>query len=354
MPWSCPAIDHAITFYPNGKVGPCCQISADYLKPKSVINDSNRFSDLKTDHPPAACKTCINNEKNNIPSYRQELKLDTGIQMLDIRNTNLCNLKCRYCGPHFSDKWAQELGLDQTLTHSDIPLDIITDDLSFLYFTGGEPFLNRDHWAILEYCVNNLDTSKITLSYNTNLTTIKYKNINIEDLWSQFKTVLVSCSIDAVGLPQEYIRSGSDWQTIDANIRKLHQYKNTYIKLSPVISILNIWWLDELYNYANELGIAVTPIILNGPDYLALDVMPDDLKEQAQSVLSRIHITSPRAMPEIENMKLLINNNQNQDLLLHTFSHIMLLDQKRDEKLWDLLPFAKIAQQQVLENHEYK
>ena len=353
MTWHCSAIDHAITFYPDGKVGPCCQVAPDYLKPKSVISDPNRFADLKTDQPPDACKICINNEATGIKSYRQylnKLNFKKGIQMLDIRNTNLCNLKCRYCGPHFSDKWAKELGFSKTLLKSDVPMEVVTNDLSHLYFTGGEPLLNPDHWDILKYCVTHFDTSKIVLSYNTNLSTSKYKNISIENLWSQFKSVEVRCSIDAVGTPIKYIRSGSNWKNIDKNIRKFAQFSNVKLTISPVVSILNIWWLDQLYNYASELNLLVSPIILHGPDYLALDVMPDSLKDRALHIVDQIHDQSL----ELVQIKKLIENNQNQDLLLHTFSHIMLLDQKRQEKLWDLLPFAKVAQQRILENHEYE
>jgi sulfatase maturation enzyme AslB (radical SAM superfamily) len=353
MTWNCSAIDHAITFYPNGKVGPCCQIASDYLKPKSVINDPNRFADLKTANPPSACKICINDEANGLHSYRAYINsrgFSNGIQMVDIRNTNLCNLKCRYCGPHFSDKWAKELGLSNTVLTSAVPMDVITNDLSELYFTGGEPMLSPDHWDILKYCVTYLDSSKITLNYNTNLSTSTYKNIDISALWSQFKWVNLRCSVDAVGKPQEYIRSGSNWKKIDDNIRKFIKFPNLHVTMTPVVSILNIWWLDQLYNYATELNIPMAPIILHGPDYLALDVIPDSLKDRALHIVNQIQYQTP----EIAQIKNLIENNLNQDLLLHTFSHIMLLDQRRNEKLWDLLPFAEAAQQRILENHEYE
>ena len=120
--------------------------------------------------------------------------------------------------------------------------------------------------------------------------------------------------------------------------------------MTPVVSILNIWWLDQLYNYATELNIPMAPIILHGPDYLALDVIPDSLKDRALHIVNQIQYQTP----EIAQIKNLIENNLNQDLLLHTFSHIMLLDQRRNEKLWDLLPFAEAAQQRILENHEYE
>ncbi len=350
MTWKCAAIDHAITFYPNGKVGPCCQIAADYLKPKSVINNPDRFADLKTNVPPAACKICIDDEANNLSSYRQQMgNLGPGIAMLDVRNTNRCNLKCRYCGPHYSNKWAEELELSNTLRYSNIPVDVITSDLTSLYFTGGEPMLNPDHWEILNYISKNLDPSKITLHYNTNLTTTKYKNVPVEDIWGQFKEVFIACSIDVAGPQLNYIRSGSEWKTVNNNIQKYKKFKNMYLTLSPVISLLNIWWLDDLYKYANSLKINVTPTILYGPDYLALDVIPDNLQSKALSVLSKL----PKSAV-IDQMVQLVTNNQNKDLILHTYSHILLLDKMRNENLWDLLPFGDAAKDRVLRNYEYE
>ena len=119
MSWKCAAIDHGVTIFPNGKIGPCCQIRSDYLKPISELRNKQRFVDLKTEYPPSYCEKCIGKEEQHLPSYRGMFnRLETssaGLQFVDIRNTNLCNLKCRYCGPHFSSSWAKELGNSTTL-----------------------------------------------------------------------------------------------------------------------------------------------------------------------------------------------------------------------------------------------
>ena len=116
MSWTCAAIDHGVTIFPNGKIGPCCQINSDYLKPISELTNPDRFADLKTqncppDHP---CNKCSVNEYHGLPSYRHTFDSAVtsapGLQFVDIRNTNLCNLKCRYCGPHFISQWSEELG----------------------------------------------------------------------------------------------------------------------------------------------------------------------------------------------------------------------------------------------------
>ena len=361
MSWKCAAIDHGVTIFPNGKIGPCCQISADYLKSIDELPNPDRFADLKTEKAPIACETCSRNESNNLPSYRSIFnKLATtgkGIQFVDIRHSNLCNLKCRYCGPHFSSQWVSELKLPASVEVDLMALknQIITDDLHWMYFTGGEPLINSVHWALLQELVDSGRSNKISLLYNTNLTTIKYKNINIINLWNKFKSVKVHCSIDAIGQPLEYIRSGTEWSVIENNLQQLINHTNKTnidLALSPVISILNLWFLPELLSYAEQNNLAVNPIVLSGPDYLALNVMPDELKEMALKKVSECDKWLVKSM--VKYLQELINNNINQCLFFHTLNHILLLDNIRDEKLFDLLPFKELAKIKILRNYEYE
>jgi sulfatase maturation enzyme AslB (radical SAM superfamily) len=366
MTWACAAIDHGVTIFPNGKIGPCCQIDADYLKPISELTNLDRFTDLKTQevttsHP---CNKCIVAEHNRLPSYRkffnQSKTASPGLQFVDIRNTNLCNLKCRYCGPHFSSQWAEELNRLPIIEYQSLDnyKDIlVTNSLHWMYFTGGEPLINSDHWKMLDYLIENNQAQNITLMYNTNLTTLKYKDKNIINIWAKFKTININCSIDAVGEVLEYIRSGTSWSKIKSNLDqllKISQDLNINITLSPVLSILNIWFIDELYEYARVNNITVQPIILAGPDYLALDVVPDQLKQLALEKINAIESSYNIDKEIVLHIKNLINNNINQTLFNHTISHILLLDNLRSEKLFDLLPFKSVATNKILKNYEYE
>lgn len=361
MTWQCAAIDHGVAIFPNGKIGPCCQIQADYLKPIDILNQIDRFADLKTEYAPSPCEKCISDESQGLPSYRTMFNsLATsaaGLQFVDIRNTNHCNLKCRYCGPHFSSSWAKELGTVQ-ITHQDIGQyknTLFTDDLHWMYFTGGEPLINPEHWDLLKELVECNRAQNISLMYNTNLTTIKYRDVEIVDLWRKFRSVKVQCSIDAVGLPLEYIRSGIQWNKIKDNLQTLltaAKNSNITVFFSPVLSILNIWFIAELFDYAEQYQIPVNLVVLTGPDYLALDVIPTELQTQALQQLQLIkHKISAKLFDYIHS---LINNNINNCLFNHTMSHVLLLDNNRNEKLFDLLPFKLVAQQQLLRNYEYE
>jgi hypothetical protein len=190
--------------------------------------------------------------------------------------------------------------------------------------------------------------------YNTNLTTLKYKDKDIIDIWKNFDSVKVRCSIDAVGEPLEYIRSGSNWLKIKNNIESLlSTASNTNIKLSmtPVLSILNLWFVDKLFEFADENKIPVNLNILYGPDYLGLNVIPDQLKNLALAQVEKIKkYISLQQQQVIVN---LINDNVNQCLFEHTLRHVMLLDNLRNENLFKLLPFKDVAVDTTLKNYEY-
>jgi sulfatase maturation enzyme AslB (radical SAM superfamily) len=362
MTWTCAAIDHGVTIFPHGKIGPCCMIAADYLKPISELNNPDRFKDLKTEYAPSACEHCIAKEDQGVNSYRKMFNAlnnaKDGLQFVDIRNTNLCNLKCRYCGPHFSSQWAQELLYPVSIQHQDIDQYkniLITDSLHWMYFTGGEPLINLEHWDMLEHLIHTGKSKNIKLMYNTNLTTIRYKNKNIIDIWKQFKTVTINCSIDAIGKPLEYIRSGTIWNRIQFNIEQITKItKNSTIEivLAPVVNILNIWFLSDLVDYAIGNSIPVNLNVLQGPDYLALNVIPDQLKPQALLEVKKLQ--NKISSEEIDQLTRMIEKNINQCLFSQTLNHILLLDNIRNEKLFELLPFKKIAMDSVLKNHEYE
>lgn len=363
MTWHCPAIDHGAAIFPDGRIRPCCQTAADYSKPLSMISDSQRFTDLKSQDRPDACSRCWQAEDRGQRSYRQFF-IDTasdasGLQFLDFRHSNQCNLKCRYCNPHFSNQWAKELKKQPINLHVDVePLfkTLLTDSLEEVYWTGGEPLIIRDHYACLDYLIKNDISSGVRLRYNTNGTILDYKDVNVFDLWKNFKQVSVMLSLDAVGDVLDHIRSGSDWSSIEKNIQRFLEYKQTTpnfsLTFTPVISMLNFWFLPDLLTYAKQHHIPVNPIVLQGPDYLSLAAIHRDLKPMARDILSKIQtqINQP-IYRQIESM---LEREENEYLFAHAIRHILLLDHMRGENLFGSLPFRDVAVDITLRNCEYE
>lgn len=363
--WSCPAIDHGVSIFPDGKIRPCCLTSAQYSKSVDQLYNHQRFDDLKQNDRPESCKICWQNEDVGLPSYRQFfLKKVTpakGIQFLDFRHTNLCNLKCRYCGPHFSNQWAKELSYSISLKQ--LPIDkhldfLLGPELHDLYWCGGEPLILQDHYKVLHRLIDKNLAKQINLRYNTNFTSIYYKDQDIFDLWKHFKSVKLSLSIDAAGKELNYIRSGSDWNKISSNVDYLltkirnDQYRIS-VSLAPTVSLISVWFLADLYQYSQQKQIQIFPTILNGPDYLSLaSLYSDELIAMAKKSLEPAKKWI--GIDFYNQMFSLAGHADNESLFFHAVRHILMLDQLRDEKLFNLMPFRHIAVKGTLFNYEYE
>lgn len=365
--WSCAAIDHGVTIFPNGKIGPCCLIDSSYLKPISELKNSNRFKDLYQldGSPPPACAVCTQSETHTGRSYRtmfeQHRTTAPGLQYVDIRNTNLCNLKCRSCGPHYSSKWGDELGYTDPIKKQDIQEHLpylLTDDLHWMYFTGGEPLIAKDHWAILEQLIESDRAKNIRLMYNTNLTTLKYKDKDIVSIWKQFKQVAINCSLDAAGPAINYIRSGSDWTEILQNFKTLHTVSQTHrhinLNITPTMSIMNIWFFADLVRFAQEHGVQCNPFILTGPHAFVLTAIPDSLTAQALDQLDQARELNYISPAVINQMRELVLNNNMKHTFDRTLAEIMFMDHVRKESLFDMLPFRDHILSGVHKFEEYQ
>ena len=334
----CAFIDHGVTFFPDGKIGPCCQINTKYLVPLDKLQNDNRF-DCIIDNYNDACEVCISHENNGMPGYRakKKINLDTNIvKFIDIRNSSECNLKCRICGPHFSNKWAKELGVDYNITNIDTHLEmIISKETEWIYITGGEPLINKKHWELLQQLVDKGYSKNISLQYNTNLTTVKYKNIRIGELWANFKEVTVFGSVDGIDEEFNYLRSGGDWDKVKHNIITLKEY-NINFSIQLVLSILNVWTLPKTLKFFKDIELIVNIHILTGPDILTLNAMPDSLKDKALEILHSINYHN---QPVINHAIKLVKENLDKDLFNETLLYVLALDKIRGENLYDLLPF---------------
>lgn len=364
MNFSCPAIDHGVAIFPDGKIRPCCQTSADYSKPMSEIDNPNRFADLKSQDRPQACRMCWEREDRGHGSarkwYLSNATNGSGIQFLDFRHTNQCNLKCRYCNPHFSNQWAKELNYPTTLLSTPVEHyyhKLLTDDLVDLYWCGGEPLIIKEHYEVLEQLIQHNRSQNISLRYNTNFTTVNYKDKNILDLWKNFKSVDLNISLDTVGTALNYIRSGSDWEKISHNIDQLlatrSQLPTLRIKFTPTVSLLNLWFLEDLYNYATEKNIPVALSVLYGPDYLSMSSLYcKELVDMAQHKLMPIK----KLIGDGKWNEIFQNTGQadNEYLFHHAMRHILLLDSIRQENLFALLPFREFSIKTTLVNREYE
>jgi len=283
-PWSHLYIDT------GGLVRPCCTQEIIYgdsntTSIKDIWNSLETIKfrkNLLAGNKQEGCKFCYQQEKHTGASLRTGLNSKYGhlmsedvtpkmlIKYLDIRSSNLCNMACIMCGSAYSSNWYDiekalskinfnEFGPTMAKTkfvnitkktEDEIINSIISDDIEEVYFAGGEPLITPYHYELVDQLISMNVAEDINLRYNTNLSTVKYKSIDLAERWSHFKSVEVTASIDMIGEHAEYHRYGTDWKKISEHLHTV-RFDIPNVSLSPQITVtaLSIGYLPELLTY---------------------------------------------------------------------------------------------------------
>jgi hypothetical protein len=185
---------------------------------------------------------------------------------LEVSFGNYCNLSCRTCNSNLSTTWYDDdLALSRVYKENRASRKIL--DVGFQWkpedfanieeikFVGGEPMLNPNFGKFLETVLagGNAHNTKLTIFTNTSW----FPKQKIIDLLTQFGEVLLCLSIDSVGKYNDYIRNGSDWQTLSGCATRWlgleAEVDCVGVCVAPTINILNIdnihllfdWWYQQ-------------------------------------------------------------------------------------------------------------
>jgi len=307
LPWTHLEVDV------NGGASPCCLYKGNvpgvkvYKQSLKSIQDTEYMDNLRTEfrngERPAGCQSCWQEEdagktskrQNSIYKMKKSLTdwtpdSEPTLKFIDFKLGNVCNLKCRICGSWSSSKWAQE-----ELDYGDNPVALknlreggwpkknpqffedLKEDLAhveYFEFTGGEPFMIKDHYKILMHCVEKGYAKNIDIHYNTNGTQLPPQEIF--DLWSCFKHVEIAFSIDDVGEQFEYQRHPANWREVNANLIQFKERKtdNMDFQICNVFSWAKIaLWVAQFqpkFFYVNTCF---------DPDYFNVQTLPRQVKD---------------------------------------------------------------------------
>jgi len=219
----------------------------------------------------------------------------------DVRFSNLCNLKCRSCGPSFSSSWYQDqlkLAPDYAKNHkalifagkyeTDLWEQLIEhmDHVEQIYFAGGEPIMMDEHYRILEE-LERRKKFNVRLIYNTNFTQIRLKDRTVFDYWKKFDSVSIGASLDASFEHGEYIRKGTVWEDVEQNRRLMMQVcPQVDFYVSATLSILNAWHLPDFHRDWADRGLISAKDfninIVTNPEHYRLDIAPAEYKQRLQ------------------------------------------------------------------------
>ena len=302
LPWQHLAVDV------QGKIQPCCVSSqsignVDTVSLKTAFyNDEMSIlrKDFLDGKQPDGCKHCWSTESQGLISNRkyhvsllkkQLLTVDLDhptIKSLDIKPGNTCNFKCRICGPQASSLFAEESKkfsnisintVNWTESNSKTINEIIEllPTLTNIDMYGGEPFLIKPLLRLAKSAVDHGSAKNIRLHYNSNGSI--YPETFIE-YWKKFKHVDIQFSIDNIGQRFELERGGA-WLQVESNIKKLINLDlpNVTISIMPAIGIMNVFYIDELLQWAAELSLTVNPLYVTNPTGFDLRHLTTDAKD---------------------------------------------------------------------------
>lgn len=326
----------------DGKVAPCCiwnykeaenyklyELSTHTLE--EAIN-SPGMRDMRKAmlsgkrHP--LCDTCYRREDENIFTMRElynEKYLDGAQDIIastnddgsipiekfkpkyvDVRFSNLCNIKCRMCSHQASSSWYdetklwfRELDIDKADTiyidkfesnaeSTKEKVAYVFDTVESVYFAGGEPLILNEHYQVLQRIIDSGRANEVNLVYSTNLMVISYKGKSILEYWKHFKDVKVMASIDGMGDVFDYIRTGAKWNTVKKNFEYIREnaLDNVKIEICLTVSVQNIYHLPDFIRWCNEhewLKFGRNWIGVNfveDPEELDIVYLPTEIKQE--------------------------------------------------------------------------
>jgi MoaA/NifB/PqqE/SkfB family radical SAM enzyme len=324
---------------PIGTTRPCC-LAEDEIKDQ----DGNKYSLMTTDlnvvhnseymrklrqefldgKQPQTCRKCWNEERSGRTSKRmhtinrlEHIVTDTEwtadakpLVFIDFKLGNICNLKCRICGSWSSSTFAAEEvkfeGKDnihyQMLKDGAWPrrnqrfwqdIDNLMDQVRYLEFTGGEPFMIQEHFDLLQRMVDNGIAHNVEIHYNTNGT---HYPENAEEIWKHFKTVEVAFSIDDVDERFEYQRANAIWSEVNTNMDRFEQLRdrNTNIQLQvcSTVNVFNVMYLEGLANWIDQRSFDfVYWNMLHEAYYHSVGTLPERAKQIAIERLKNANVT---------------------------------------------------------------
>jgi len=223
---------------------------------------------------------------------------DLHIVYLDFRFSNVCNLRCRYCGPELSSNWyadakASTFNISPTERVIQIRKDVdnfmeefdpMLEHIEQIYWAGGEPIMMDEHWGIMNRLVE-MGKTDIRIFYNTNFTTLTYKKHNVLDLWKNFDNISVGASLDAEGIRGEYQRKGTVWADVESNIKQLKETSpEVDFYISATVSAYNAWHITDFHRSWVDKGY-IKPadwymnVLLNNQRF-RMSVLPETLRKE--------------------------------------------------------------------------
>jgi organic radical activating enzyme len=241
------------------------------------------------------CAKCKEIEESGLESMRQKANKDpeSGITWMQISLSNFCNFACKMCDTRSSStisklvqnnpslgKWFHSVQFTQETDVAKIFDNVDLSKLNMIEFLGGEPFVDPQTTKFLNYLDSKDILNNITFKVHTNTSFFPKK---MEKQLSKLKHIDLRLSVDTWNKKIEYIRLGSNFDTIQSVTHQWVEYRKKYnncnITIFPTIGALTLDSLKDTIQTAEKLDIGFDYEYLDLPEHLNRNALPEEYVE---------------------------------------------------------------------------
>jgi organic radical activating enzyme len=242
-------------------------------------------------------------------------------RILEVYFDNTCNLKCLYCGPHFSSLWnAENVKFGQPAFNKSTNIEknkqkifewlkVNGKHLTNFNILGGEPLYQRE----LDDCLDLFEqypAPELKLQIFTNLNTKishltqvveRVKGLVDSDKLRGFE---VTASLDCWGPQQEFVRYPLDLVSWEKNFEYLLSQKWINLIVSSTVTPLTIKTLPDLLKKIQEWN-KIRPVYhyqnsVNSPSYMFIDIFGNIFADDFNQALELKPTNTPEQLSSKE------------------------------------------------------
>lgn len=278
-PTFCPLMRHQLTINQMGRVMPCCHFG-EHIPIEKYEQITTEYAErLEAGERIPQCQGCWQTEDKGLVSVRQSAvdnydrnyADNPGINAMDIRLHNKCNMACNMCASYNSTLWAKIEGKEETHEIGDTNLDYIyslANNVTKLSIQGGESFYGPE---FVNFVDNFPNKENLILDVFTNTITA---DIDAIERWSkECRTLLINASIDGTEEVFEYIRWPGKWAKAKRKLQEIYKVVEGNMRYFYAVQARNLPSIIPMLEFRNE-HTPKSEIIFNlveGPRELAVE-----------------------------------------------------------------------------------